>query len=487
MNNNLWRDAQQHYRSGMASEIIPFQGHIEREKKLIGMCIIGDNEALHGIVRDLMPEDFIAWLPAKIIFRAIVEMARAGKEVNAVTLSAKLEKMNKLDECGGHHGLVILAEKIPSAATWQSLVTLQIQDSQKDQWRKAGYDAMTMAHDLTVSPEEIGDFISNQLININQRQYGNVYKTMTQGGQLMFDHIDKVRNGNSEIVNMGRLPSVFPSVSSALGGGYLEGLTLLAGAGGVGKTTLLLNEAAFWVERGLNVVFHSLEMKLIRLAYSYYSALSRIAVLDIENVQVADVELERLAKILSDKSQCPFYIDDEHGLTIDQIILRAKTMRSMDKCNVLLVDSLKAIKWSRRHYGMSKKDVWEDMIDDLRNFGTNNGVYVILIHHFNRSYQKRADRWPNWGDMDHISQDKPDCIAFLFSIAKAYQWDEYQNVIEYLVPEKNRGGAAGVRKLLDFQPAYGYYRELMAPDSVEYLQTVDKFRQSKQEKQREFF
>jgi len=282
------------------------------------MCLIGDNEALHGIVRDLKPEDFIAWLPAKTIFRAIVEIVGAGQEVNYVTLAAKLEGKN--DEWGEEHGLAILAEKIPSAATWQSLVNLQIQDSQKAQWRKTGYEVMEMADDPTISPDEIGDFMSNQLIKINQRRYGDVYRTITQGGQLMFDHIDKIRTGNGKIVN--RLPSVFSSVSSALGGGYLEGLTLLAGAGGVGKTILLLNEAAAWVEKGLNVVFHSLEMKLIRLALSYYAALSRIAVLDIENVQVDDSELERLAKIMSDKSQCPFYIDDEHGLTIEQIILR---------------------------------------------------------------------------------------------------------------------------------------------------------------------
>jgi replicative DNA helicase len=323
--------------------------------------------------------------------------------------------------------------------------------------------------------------MSNQLIKINQRRYGDVYRTITQGGEMMFERIDRIRNNNGEVAN--RLPSKFYSVTHALGGGYLEGWPLVAGAGGVGKTTLLLSEAASWVEKGMKVVFHSLEMKLLRLAYSYYAALSRIPVLDIENVQVDDAGLERLVKIMSEKSSCPFFIDDEHGLTIDQIIMRAKTMKSMGKCDILLVDSLKAIKWSKRHYGMSKKDVWEDMIDDLRNFGTNNGVYVILIHHFNRGYQKRSDRWPNWGDMEHISQDKPDCIAFLFSVAKAYQWDRYADVIEYLVPEKNRGGAAGVRELLSFQPEYGLYTELDGIEASEYQRVVDEFRRSKKQGQ----
>jgi len=158
----------------------------------------------------------------------------------------------------------------------------------------------------------------------------------------------------------------------------------------------------------------------------------------------------------------------------------------MGKCDVLLVDSLKAIRPSKRHYGMSKKDMWEDMIDDLRNFGTNNFVYVILIHHFNRNYQKRSDRWPNWGDMDHISQDKPDCIVFLYSVAKAYGWDNYLNFIEYLVPEKNRGGAAGVREVLDFQPVYGKYDEFAPMEVAEYFRIVNQFRKSKQG-QREYY
>ncbi len=84
------------------------------ERASLGACLI-DREALVKVTDLLSPDDFYD-LNYRDVYNVIVEMTRASKAVDMLTLSATLQDRGMYDKLGGQAFLAGIIDSTPSAA-----------------------------------------------------------------------------------------------------------------------------------------------------------------------------------------------------------------------------------------------------------------------------------------------------------------------------------------------------------------------------------
>ncbi|MCI9120729.1 MAG: AAA family ATPase [Oscillibacter sp.] len=182
------------------------------------------------------------------------------------------------------------------------------------------------------------------------------------------------------------LPTGFPRLDALLGGGLSPGLTVLGGSPGLGKSTFALQLAAGAAERGVPVLYFSLEMSGARLAAK---ALSRrmflagppqregITAAQLYNGEARPTEeawqavrrgLERL------------YVIDT-VLPAAEIARTAGDFRDRGETPLVIVDYLQILPAPR---GSSEKQQVEESLKQLSRLA-HGGFPVLLISSLNRS------------------------------------------------------------------------------------------------------
>lgn len=163
--------------------------------------------------------------------------------------------------------------------------------------------------------------------------------------------------------------------------GFLPGeLIILAARPGIGKTAFALNCAANAAKCGYGVFFSSLEMTakdLIGRAYAYEA--------DIPASWIREAHPDatrRVKEAQKEVNQWPLIIDDEAGISIEQLRARARTYVRQNKLSMVIVDYLQLLNSSSKKN--SRNDEVSDISRNLKFMAKELQVPVMALAQFNR-------------------------------------------------------------------------------------------------------
>ena len=440
----------------------PLPVNLEAEQALLGILLLGEEEAWDEVAAILTEEDFFQ--PAhKKIFHHIKELYKTGQPSDVVTLANALKKSSSLETVGGMAYLSDLIHQLPSTANVTAYAKI-IKDKsllRKVVHKSKDFIDKAQKEDFT-KVEHFMDFIESEIFNLG---VDRGLSDLIPVNDLVDAGLKKLENLFHKKISVTGVPSGFHDLDDLTSGFQLSELIILAARPSMGKTALSLNIALHNALNKKKVAFFSLEMAREQVLMRLLSALSKINLSRLINGQVGDHAWSRLIAAAAKLSETKLFIDDSSPLSPYEIRAKARRMKAREGLDLLIVDYLQLMQMAEP--GETREREVSEISRLLKALAKELAIPIIALSQLNRGVESRSNRRPILSDLREsgaIEQDA-DVIAMLYR-EDYYEEGDSTGEAEVIV-NKHRNGPTGTVKL-KWAPEYGSFenqieQEVSAP------------------------
>lgn len=195
------------------------------------------------------------------------------------------------------------------------------------------------------------------------------------------------------------------------------------------NTTLGLSTAIKAAKSGAGVGFVSLEMDADKLAARAISDIAydwgvKVPYSDIIKGNVSDADLDSLTSGSIDLDRLPIWIEEQSGLSMTDIRVKAEAMmedmqRQGASLDLLLIDHLGLIRPGGRYSGNRVQEISE-MTAGCKALAREYGIAVVLLSQLNRAVESRDNKVPKLSDLRDSGSIEQDADTIIFLYREAY-------------------------------------------------------------------
>ncbi len=401
--------------------------NIEAEQALLGAILV-NNDAFYRVSDFLLPEHFFEEVHRRV-FETTASLIRAGKIANPITLKTFLGD----EDLGGLTVNQYLARLAAEATTvinaqdyGQTIYDLAIRRN----LITVGEDMVNVAYDSPVdnSPRE-------QIEEAERKLFALAEKGRYEGGFLAFSTamataIDMAARAYERDGGLSGIATGLRDLDQRMGGFQNSDLIILAGRPAMGKTSLATNiafnmakayqgekqpDGAIKTVNGAIVGFFSLEMSAEQLATRIIAEQAGISSYKIRQGKITEQEFYRLSDVAAEIEKMPLYIDQTGGISIAQLVARARRLKRQRGLDVLFIDYLQLLSGSAKKGDNRVQEVTE-ITTGLKALAKELNVPIIALSQLSRGVESRDDKRPQLQDLREsgsIEQDA-DVVMFVF-------------------------------------------------------------------------
>lgn len=405
--------------------------NLEFEKSLLGALIMR-NEQTFEAQKYISAEDFYHDTH-KIIFQAIVDMARDRKQINIATLN---------DHIGTEGIASYLAGLVKYGMDFQKVeqIAKRIKDLSRKRWLLQFFAESTEAIETMSSAEMIAD--------VGAKIAGAYQDTADEdpSPKAIINELGKIQENNIARFESGErylgVPTGIERIDKILDGVQRNKLYLLNAYTSVGKSMMALNWVRGFLAQKKRVVFFSLEMPstdLMARMVGMESGINSLSVL--RGSHFAD-EAEMTAKDYLYSSNLRIYFKKRQ---LNEIITTMMSENLMKPVDLFVVDYLQHIKG--RGF-KSKYDLYTEASNQMQAISQDLGAPILLMSQIDNdsAKSKQTDVIATKGSGD-VPGDAE--VAILLQHDKKRQ-DCYKEGVKAVncYVQKNRGGMTGNVELI---------------------------------------
>ena len=409
---------------------------IDAEHAVIGAII--RNGKLIDEVGTLKPDHFYA-VENREIFRCMLDMSANGRDIDVITLSEWIEQKGKGVVTGGLFQLSTIAANTVGAAVGrygeivkdkaiERRILSAVGDIQgliagtgptKDKLNAAQALIMSIHEQTqTKQPRLIAEALNDYVATLEQRHQGDIRGT----------------------------PTGLSGLDDMLSGGMQDGnLVILAGRPSMGKSAFSNTVAINVARAGSTAAIMSMEMTETEQIDRVVATLGRVPLQSVLNANLAGDEGERIYTAVGMMADLPLVIDDEAGLSVHQVMSKARQIKRKHDLKLLVVDALGLMDFD------SNRMVSElgQITKTLKGFAKEMNIPVMLLCQLSRKCEERPDKRPVMSDLrdsGNIEQDA-DVVIMLYR-DEYYNPDTHDKGIAECLIRKNRQGKCGTVPLV---------------------------------------
>lgn len=422
----------------------------DAEQAVLGAIML-DPKALAKIADWLHEDDFYR-KDHRLIWRAVTSLAASSRPVDPVTLMDWFDDNGLADMIGGSGYLLELAEATASASNVVSYAEIV---SQKAKMRAAINIGMTLA-DAGYSRGADADM----MIATASRSLGEITTSRMRGG------LEPVKA--AMIAMQAELMTRYERGPQLLGQpwpwaklndctkGLRDGLLYVVGARpSMGKSIFALQTGLHNALLGHRTALFSVEMTREECMARAVACVGRIPHDWVENPALSDPDADMHWMHLSEATQriieSPFLIDETPGITIDQLMARARRAHMQKPLRLILIDHMHDMtidpkREVRIEYGRIAQGA-KTLAKELK-------CPVVLLSQLNR---KNAGGIPSLTDLRESGEieAKADVVLFLHR-PDYYDKDSYLSGLVEVIPAKGRN--IRVDREIDLQNVFSEMR-----------------------------
>ncbi len=407
--------------------------NLESEQAVLG-AILFDNEIYYRIAAFLKTDHFFDPVH-QLIYNTCGALVNQGRLASPVMVDASLAASPGYIEAGGRRYLEQLAANVPSTAGAPDYARVVFDMSVRRGLITVGSDMIERARDASLEDEP-----ALQLAEAEQAlyklaetgKYGGGFKSFRTAIAEAIDIADAAvkRDGGLAGVATG-----LRDLDHTLGGLHPSDLIIIAGRPSMGKSSLATNIAvnaarAYKTERqpdgthrtvdGAVVGLFSLEMSADQLATRIIAETSGIPSNEIRRGEVDQEQFERIYHAARDLESLPLYIDDTGGLSIVQLMARARRLKRQHGLDLLVVDYLQLLSGGggRRNDGRVQEITEISM--GLKALAKELNVPVIALAQLSRQVEQRDDKRPQLADLRESGSIEQDADVVMFIYREEY-------------------------------------------------------------------
>ena len=408
--------------------------NIEAEQALLGAILV-NNDAFYRVSDFLEAKHFFEPVHQKI-FEISSQLIRAGKIASPVTLKTFLPADAEIG--GGMTVNQYLARLAAEATT-----VINAQDYGRTLYdlsiRRAliviGEDMVNEAYDAPV------DFApSKQIEEAERKLYAVAESGRSEGGFQRFEQalttaIDMAAKAYQRDGKLSGLSTGLRDLDARMGGLQASDLIILAGRPGMGKTSLATNiaynVAKAWqgevqpdgsiasVNGGI-VGFFSLEMSAEQLATRIIAERSGIPSSSIRRGGISESDFEVLRDVSIELASLPFYVDETGGLSIAQLVARARRLKRQRGLDLLVIDYIQLLQGSAKRASEGRVQEITEITTSLKALAKELAVPIIALSQLSRQVENREDKRPQLSDLRESGSIEQDADVVLFVYREEY-------------------------------------------------------------------
>lgn len=411
--------------------------YFDAEIAVAGALLL-DAEKAYPLAAKVISADCFSQEPCRAIFTAAGRLLEEGKTADPVTIKERAKQDGTPLE---NETLMQYMDLTPTAANVEAHAAIVQTEAKKRSLKNMAQNILE-----TVDTAAIDTLVSDSLSGLQDLVEGTTAQqlvgTMDAVTSLMNSLADKAKGKRSFV------PSGFPRLDKALGGGFVNGgLYILAARPGMGKTTLAVN----LLDRFPGpVLFVSLEMtpeqvtakRLSRAAGIPYNELA------VEGIQGrGDAATEKWTRLWDAVGVLKKDVTINHrpSATVSQIRLWARSLKQVD---AIIIDYLGLVQAEVKG---SRYEQVSAISRALKELALSLNVPVIALAQLNRETERNGsnDHHPKLSDIRDSGAIEQDADAVLLLYRPDYysqsgepQKQETPSLIELQVA-KNRHGFSG--------------------------------------------
>jgi replicative DNA helicase len=406
--------------------------NIEAEQSLLGAILV-NNDAFYRVSDFLEPKHFFEPIH-QVIFETASSLIRAGKVATPVTLKTFLPADTDLGGITVSQYLARLAAEATTIINAQDYGRTIYDLSQRRDLIRIGEDMVNVAYDAPV------DFAPRAQIEDAERR---LYELAEQGqydggfqkfGQALTIAIDMAAAAYQRDGNLSGLASGLREMDIKMGGLQPSDLIILAGRPAMGKTALATN-IAYNVARswqgelqpdgtmksvnGGVIGFFSLEMSAEQLATRILSERTGISSSLIRRGGITESDFEKIRDHATEMQHLPFHVDDTGGLSIAQLMARARRLKRQKGLDLLIIDYIQLLSGSGKRSDNRVQEITE-ITTSLKALAKELNVPIIALSQLSRQVESRDDKRPQLSDLRESGSIEQDADVVLFVYREEY-------------------------------------------------------------------
>lgn len=371
---------------------------LEAEQSVLGGLLL-DNSAYDNI--GVLSKDDFSRPEHQRIFQEAKALIEAGKPVDIITLSEKLTGVCDL----GY--LANLEQNTPSIANISYYAGIVRQSAQRRKLIAVGIEIQELASNPKSDANAVIDKAQTALEGIAETQ------SDTEPVLVSDDFVDYLNE--LERREAGEGTSVFPTglvdLDAKMSGGLRGGdLVIIAGRPKMGKTALAMN-IALNISHDHPVLFLSQEMKRRQLHDRNVANIGNINIGHLLDPQkMTPKEWDSMGAVIARINQLKLYIDDQGGLRLMDVRMKAKKLKRKAGLNVLVIDYLQLMAGE----GANRNAEIEGITRGLKALALEMDIAIILLSQLNRQLEQRPNKRPMPSDLRDSGAIEQDCDIALF-------------------------------------------------------------------------
>ena len=454
--------------------------NIEAEQSVIGSILVS-NDIFDDVSPIINYTKFYDPIHQKI-FLAIENLISKGMLANPITLKNYFENDKNLIELEGHEYLV----KITKFST--SL-------RQAIEYAKIIYD-MHVRRELIKISEATIDNASNKNIDLpgekiiedsekllfDLAERGSFSKSFVKFDIALNQTIEMASRAFKSTEGIVGVPTGLTDLDDRLGGLHNQDLVIIGGRPSMGKTALATNIAFHAAkniqDKGLksSVAFFSLEMSSEQLSTRILSEQSRIKSNDIRRGKISEEQFDKFIETSKNISELPLYIDETPAISIAAISNRARRIKRLFGCELVVVDYIQLMKATNIRNDGRVQEISE-ITQGLKAIAKELNVPVLAVSQLSRAVEQRDDKKPQLSDLRESGSIEQDADVVMFVYREAYylerkeprpatvehaEWqakmNEISNLAEIMISKQRHGPTGNIR--IEFESMFTKFRDI---------------------------
>ncbi|MBA4791465.1 MAG: replicative DNA helicase [Rhizobiales bacterium] len=468
--------------------------NVEAEQALLGAILV-NNEAFYRVSDFLKPEHFYEPIHARI-FELSGALVRAGKIATPVTLKTFLPADLDVAGLSGPRYLARLAAEATTVINAEDYGRAIYDLSVRRELIRIGEEIVTDAYDAPVeaSPQE-------QIEEAEKRLYAIAETGRYDGGFLRFgealrEAVDMASNAYQRDGHLSGIASGLDDLDHQMGGLQPSDLIILAGRPAMGKTSLATNiayniaasyrgetqpDGAVKNLSGGIVGFFSLEMSAEQLATRILAEQTEIPSYKVRRGDISESEFSKLAAAAQTMQIVPLYIDDTGGISIAQLVARARRLKRQRGLDFMVVDYLQLLTGSSKSSSQGRVQEITEITTGLKALAKELRVPIMALSQLSRQVESRDDKRPQLSDLRESGSIEQDADVVMFVFREEYylksrepkpgteewfKWEADMKACEgtaEVIIGKQRHGPTGTVKV-QFEAQFTRFSNLAQPD-----------------------
>jgi replicative DNA helicase len=210
--------------------------------------------------------------------------------------------------------------------------------------------------------------------------------SLTSGISRFVSELQRKKSGQYKFISTG-----IRFLDHMLGGEWpRQGLTIVMGESGAGKTALVTQSILNMARLGQPTVFISLEMPQHKLIGRLVAQIAQIDGNKLKRGDITARDQERADVALEELQSLPIYIVENPEMTVDDIIYTVKTHKETHGIQAFFVDYIQIITQRGMKRDETGSEVLGDLAQKLRNLAVTEDIAGIVLSQQNRVHKGLA-------------------------------------------------------------------------------------------------